>query len=150
MESSGPGCDAVSLDIWRFDGSRTLKVTAARYLEMSGTSTTRLAHCVCLVLSVVVAVATGDTWRRDWILNTRCAIKICTRLYLPYARVPSTLLHCLIYTDDVIGHQTMKSNLSPVDSCKKTSAASARRGVWSGAFVVFVDAAVRRACSGSL
>ena len=27
----------------------------------------------------------------------------------------------------------MKSNLSPVDSCKKTSVASARRGVQSGA-----------------
>jgi hypothetical protein len=75
--------------------------------------------------TAVVAVA----WRGDWILNTRCAIKICMRLYIPYARVPSTLLHCLIYTDDVIGHQTMKSNLSPVDSCKKASAASARRGV---------------------
>jgi hypothetical protein len=30
--------------------------------------------------------------------------QFCVRLYKPYVRVPSTLPHCLIYTDDVIGH----------------------------------------------
>jgi len=34
----------------------------------------------------------------------RCGIKFCVRLYGPYVRVPGTLPHCLIYTDDVIGH----------------------------------------------